>query len=216
MGNEFGLGIVVYVLSSWCTLALFYVAWTDGECSSLIITYVMKNLSTLVLALILFGADVAAFFGRLNEEPFGSLNWSHAILSSVLSVIFNFVTPVISTFIAMRYHTSIRFLQRSIMSLLNQYERALNLKRGKIRVVSTKAKKVPMKKTPFIRSGKTGSDKLRQNQQRVQEWVEDQSSFKKNDRIATETELTESSISTISVKEPVPSKHSSQEYKKRV
>merc|ERR1719433_1130046 len=77
----------------------------------------------------------------------------------------------------MRYHTSIRFLQRSIMSLLNQYESSLNLKRGKIRVVSTKAQKVPMKKTPFFRSGKTGSDKLRQNQQRVQEWVEDQSSF---------------------------------------
>ena len=25
-------GIIVYVLSFWCTLALFYVAWTDGDC----------------------------------------------------------------------------------------------------------------------------------------------------------------------------------------
>ena len=77
----------------------------------------------------------------------------------VLSVIFNFATPIIASLIVLKYYGYITVLERSVAKLMYDYEMAM-MNKKKAPVVSTKVKKATGKKTPSLKSNSTESKKV--------------------------------------------------------
>ena len=73
----------------------------------------------------------------------------------VLSVIFNFATPIIASLIVLKYYGYITVLERSVAKLMYDYEMAM-MNKKKAPIVSTKVKKA----TPSLKSKSTESKKV--------------------------------------------------------
>jgi ABC-type proline/glycine betaine transport system permease subunit len=74
----------------------------------LISVYLLKNVATVIVALVMFGSSVGEIVKEGLESEIGtSTALVNAVPSVVLALIFNFVVPLLTTLVAIQYWGSL-------------------------------------------------------------------------------------------------------------
>ena len=73
---------------------------------------------TVIVALVMFGQGLGSLIKEGLKDDIGTLTWSIAIESVVFGLIFDFVLPLITTLVAMKYWNSLENRSKFIISKL--------------------------------------------------------------------------------------------------
>ena len=84
----------------------------------LISVYLLKNVMTVIVALVLFGTSIGSLLKEGLKSEIGTFEWSNAILSVSLGLIFDFVLPFITTLVAIKYWDSLTNRSKFIITKL--------------------------------------------------------------------------------------------------
>lgn len=120
----FSLGILICVPSSWCTMALFYVAYSKGENPKLIYLYCIKNLITISLGFLLFGQQYLNY--RSEKLPLPIFLYNTALFLG-----FGLILPLINILVTLDYYKWIMKRNFLAANMLNSYEKIMKVKRAK-------------------------------------------------------------------------------------
>ena len=137
------VGIIAPTISLVATLALFYVAFTDGKCLPMTFLYIAKNSLTVTLEIFFFGRYILDLVDGSTELDQGPL--------SVLMFIFcGIFAPILFSLVSFKYYRFVRARDDVARMILKRYERLTQntntfdkgVKRGRGRPKGRKVKKI--------------------------------------------------------------------------
>ena len=92
----------------------------------LIAVYLLKNVMTVIVAVVLFGTSYGSLLKDGLKSELGTIKWEHAILSVGLGLIFDFVLPCTTTLVAIKYWDSITNRSKFIIEkLLYEHDKVI-------------------------------------------------------------------------------------------
>ena len=91
----------------------------------LISVYLLKNVLTIIVALVLFGKGVVDIIKEGLESDVTSTALGSAVPTVIIALICNFVVPLITTLVAIQYWGSLTDNSKSISKLLYNREKVI-------------------------------------------------------------------------------------------
>ena len=91
----------------------------------LIGVYLLKNVLTIIVALVLFGKGVVDIIKEGLESDVTSTALGSAVPTVIIALICNFVVPLITTLVAIQYWGSLTDRSKSISKLLYNREKVI-------------------------------------------------------------------------------------------
>ena len=91
----------------------------------LISVYLLKNVLTIIVALVLFGKGVMDIIKEGLESDGTSTALGSAVPTVILALIFNFVVPLLTSLVAIQYWGSLTDRSKSISKLLYNREKVI-------------------------------------------------------------------------------------------